>query len=578
MLVQYKIRSLVQKVLCISLLVVGVSCVDQFEGMNTDPLRPPYDKEEAGLSDGSINMPDSVSATELAELKAKEGSATSVFKSMTYEGMYNDYQRTTSLSHDIYAGYFANNNPAFTTSSPNYVYTDGWSSKRWDHFYKDRCKEYGELVRIFRYVDREKYHNAFYITRIYFAYLASQMTDTYGSIPLSAYLQGGSIPEKVKYDSQERVYDIMFALLTEAVDSIKPNNNMFLLGENDCHYNGDAARWVRFANTLRLRLALRISNVNPSRAAMEGRKALSAPGGLMKDQGDNLRTIPKHAPVALGGDDAGGDENIHALCSFAWLDVCMSKDLELSYKSQSSEMDPRCSILWFRPTPKSRLDANKESTKDFMGCEIGSDDIVRESGKYSVLRCNIWEGKVLNDKYWFGYSRESVWFSYAESRFLLAEAALRDWSGVDGTPNSLFEEGIRASFAYYKMADKSDSYITSLQAYADPLQNPFLQGDKEAMLELIITQKWLAVFPNGNEGWAEFRRTDYPALRNHQSNRSIDVALNKFIKRVRFPNSEFDYNADNLPKLESKQDVRVWWDVTDTNDGQGNRVNPNNFR
>lgn len=571
---------LIKRLLYVLVLTSVCACTDIFGDMNIDPLNPEFSNpnDNSSPGDADLMMPAEISAEELALLKESEGQIPSTFKILTYEGLYNDYQRTTNLSHDIFAGYFANNNPSFMTSTPNYVYTDGFSARRWDHFYKERCKEYGQLARTFWYVDRDKYRNAFYITRIYFAYLVSQMTDTYGPMPVLAYVKGFSAPDQVPYQSQERVYDIMFKLLTESVDSIRPNNGGFKFESEDRHFQGDEVKWLRFANTLRLRLALRISNVDPARAAKEGEAALAAQGGLMQSADDNLKTIPKYAPVAQGGDDAGGDENIYALCSFAWLDVCMSKDIETVYKTQSSQLDPRCGVLWFRPTPKSRLEAKRESTADFNGCEIGSDDVTRESNKFSVLRCNIWDGKLLDDKYWFGYSRESIWMSYAESRFLLAEAALRGWAGVSGDAQSHFEEGIRASFAYYGLGGEADKYISGLTALSDPVTNPFLRGDKEATLEQIIIQKWLAIFPNGNEAWAEFRRTDYPRLMNHKGNSSSDVALNKFIKRLRFPNSEFDYNNENLPKDFIRQDMRLWWDISDTNDGSGVRLEPNNFR
>lgn len=96
------------------------------------------------------------------------------------------------------------------------------------------------------------------------------------------------------------------------------------------------------------------------------------------------------------------------------------------------------------------------------------------------------------------------------------------------------------------------------------------------MLEQIITQKWLAVFPNGNEGWAEFRRTDYPALLNIVENNSDgDVPANKFIKRIKYPDSEG--TNENCP-ADNSQGARVWWDIADTNDDSGQRRQPNNFQ
>lgn len=133
---------------------------------------------------------------------------------------------------------------------------------------------------------------------------------------------------------------------------------------------------------------------------------------------------------------------------------------------------------------------------------------------------------------------------------------------------------------YYQI-DKTEaqSYINGLKVWNDGV---FSSGDKERILEAIITQKWLAVFPNGNEGWAEFRRTDYPVLANQLTNMSGgDVPDGKNIKRIFYPNSEnsnkaFTSNPDLL-KINS-QGKRLWWDVEDTNDNSGKRIKPNNFR
>ncbi len=572
-------KNLIYSFLCFLFLCVMFSCNDGFEEMNTDPYSPLYIGDGESSSGSGIDLSPEISEDELTKLKENETTSISFFNTFTYEGMYNDYQRTTNVTHDIYSAYFANNNPIFNEQSPSYVYTEGWSMLRWNHFYQDRCKEYSTLAKTFYYVDYPKYMNAFYITRIYLAFLASVMTDTYGDIPFSVFLRAEKTPEKLPYDTQEEVYDMIFRVLEQSTDSIVPGACPFKFDQStDKCYQGNEEKWLRFANSLRLRLALRISNIDPDRAKKEGEAALNHIAGLMRDDADNMKTIPRYSPIDLGGDNSGGDENIHALCSFKYLDVCMSKDIELAYRNQSSAFDPRCGVCWFRPTPIDALKTGFEFPfMEYNGCEVGNNNVSRNSEEYSVLKCNEFEGKILNNEYWYGYSRESVWMSYAESRFLLAEASLRGWYGAPGTPQAYFEQGIRASMHYYKISESDiNDYISGLSIYHSGT-NPFAGADKEAMLEQIISQKWLAIFPNGTEGWAEFRRTDYPALRNHLNNRSFDVPLGKFIKRLQYPTSEFDYNYDNMPK-NVNQGVRVWWDVSDTNDNTGTRMSPDNFR
>lgn len=92
----------------------------------------------------------------------------------------------------------------------------------------------------------------------------------------------------------------------------------------------------------------------------------------------------------------------------------------------------------------------------------------------------------------------------------------------------------------------------------------------------------MAVFPNGNEAWAEYRRTDYPALENQLTNMSVgDVPEGKTIKRIFYPNSENSnqyFTSHGELQTANSQGKRLWWDVADTNDGSGQRLKPNNFR
>lgn len=559
--------------------ILGLTACSDFEKKNIDPYNPPYNPGESNdVNPDGIDLDYEISEAELKQLKNSESSIGSLFRNLTYEGLYNDYQVTTNLTHDIYAGYMANASAGFHESSPTYVYTDKWSKRRWEHFYDDRtAQEYAQLVKIFHFVNPEKYKNEFYVTRIYYAFLISMQTDTYGDIPLSYYVKGALPPDQnVSYDSQEKVYDIMFALLDQAIQNIEPSKGLNF-GQstkgktNDKCFDQDINKWLRFANTLRLRLALRISNINPGKAQEQGVAALTNAHGLMQSNEDNMRTVPKFASIADGGEDDGGSENIHALI-FSWgAGMLMSKDMEIAYKTQSSVLDPRCERLWWRPSPFEDLTKQIESDKDYAGCPIGNPDILgsKSTEQYSTIRASISKDKTLNPDCWFSFSRELVWLGYAESCFLKAEAALRGWQGA-GSVRGNYLAGIQASLAYFQIdASKANAYIDGLK------NDPFAGSNKEAQLEQIITQKWLAMFPNGNEGWAEFRRTDYPRLLNIEENNSDgDVAEGKFIKRIKYPDSE----SMNPNRPSDYQGIRVWWDVADTNNDKGERNTANNFR
>lgn len=549
-----------------------------------------------------------LSADDSLTCKTDLAGAASTFRNFLYEGYYNDYQITTNLSHDIYAGYVANNQPKHAKKSPDYGYADGWSGRRWAHFYDDRSSEYRTLLRAFKFnTTPQRYKNMFYVTRIYYAFLALANTDTYGAMPFKIYVQA-RIPEtnNVTYNTQAEVYDCMFRMLEQAVDSIQPDDaSQYNVGKEDICYFGDLHKWLRFANTLRLRMALRISNVDPVRAKKEGEAALNNQYGLMESNADNMQTVPKYAPVDMGGMDEGGSENGLTMCSIRYNgESVMSWDLEQYYRNLSTgggtyiirksrrefeekTIDPRCLVSWFRGNMSQNMiaSATESVREDFKGCKRGSQapEISMSTLTYSLVRCQPKPlSKKLDPKYWFNDARPTVWLGYSESLFLKAEAALRGWTGKDLTlsTENYFRAGVKASMDYYQI-DKAQasSYIDGLKVWKEGV---FASGDKERILEAIITQKWMAVFPNGNEGWAEFRRTDYPVLANQLSNMSGgDVPEGKNIKRIFYPNSEgsnkYFASHEDLKRANS-QGKRLWWDVQDTNDNSGKRMKPNNFR
>lgn len=596
-----------------SLLALLAGCHD-FEEMNTNPYQPVYDPSVIGGTGDGINIDYEVSDNALQSLRATEGSAGATFSNLVYEGMYNDYQITTNLTHDVYAGYWGNNSFA-PPSAPTYSYNDGWSGARWRHFYDDRTvSEYSQLIKTFHFCDEDYYQNAFYITRIYYAFLMAAQTDTYGDIPIKYYVKGMLPPEEnVEYSSQEEVYHMIFDILDQAITNLHnptlPTAQQFNFGDDDLCYGGDVESWIRFANTLRLRLALRVSNVDPALAKQQGEAALNDPSGLMQGQEDNMKLAPKRQYIT------GGNENIYGLL-FSWgANVVLPKEMEWAYKNQALKpgvttatpgfeqkapanlytaggvdetmfnasedncyLDPRCSILWFRPSVYADLNqaVPKESDADFCGIRNGATVLgSSQTVNYSPNRCNL-QSDAMNPKIWWNLAREIVWFGYSESLFLKAEAALRGWTGSSLTQSAkdYYLDGIRASMDYYGIAEADYSdYINNLQGLA-----AFDGGSKEEQLEQIITQKWIAVFPNGNEGWAEVRRTDYPRYMlvvqgGNGSNGEVDN--DKLIKRVQYPDSE---SRNPLKPTQYNQGTRVWWDVADTMGEDGKWHQPDNFR
>lgn len=180
-------------------------------------------------------------------------------------------------------------------------------------------------------------------------------------------------------------------------------------------------------------------------------------------------------------------------------------------------------------------------------------------------------------------STEIVWMTAAESFFLRAEGALRGWP-MGGTAQEFYERGIAASFEENNISGY-DTYIADATStpigFVDNAQGSSLNApapssitiawdasaSEEENLERIITQKWIALFPDGPEGWAEFRRTGYPKLIpvvTNNSNGSIDTDIQ--VRRIPYPQSEYNNNREGVLTGVSKlggQDnggVKLWWD------------------
>jgi hypothetical protein len=184
-------------------------------------------------------------------------------------------------------------------------------------------------------------------------------------------------------------------------------------------------------------------------------------------------------------------------------------------------------------------------------------------------------------------SKEIVWMTTAEVYFLRAESALRGWN-MGGTAQNLYETGVTKSFEQLAVAG-AGAYIAdnvkTAKAYVDPnfpannsaaLNNVTVAWDgaasNEVKLQKIITQKWIAGFPEGQEAWSEYRRTGYPKLLPVLKNTSgglISSALG--VRRVNFVQSEKDGNpggvATGIAKLGGPDNggTRLWWDTTGAN-------------
>lgn len=379
-----------------------------------------------------------------------------------------------------------------------------------------------------------------------------RVTDTYGPIPYTKVGEEGAL--KTPLDAQDAVYNEMFKELTDAVATLsKPENiGAPFSALTDKIYAGNVRAWIKFANSLKLRLAMRLSYVNPSLAQKMAEEAVNHPEGVFSGNSDNA----KYA-------NWGKDGNPLHLSSHVWNggDIRVAADIT-SY--MNGYKDPRAS-KYFTKTTFEGLE------NGYFGLRRG-DKIPAAAIAQSYSNFNLASTSSTNI------------MNAAEVNFLKAEGALRGWN-MGGTAEDFYNKAVKLSFAQWG-AEGADTYLSDNTSQPDPYRDPrgastYPQAissiriawdgsaDFEANLERIITQKWIANFPFQNiESWSEFRRTGYPHLIPVVVNNSAGEVDSKLgARRLKYPQQEYTSNGENIKQAVSEylkgadnMATRVWWD------------------
>ena len=387
-----------------------------------------------------------------------------------------------------------------------------------------------------------------------------RVTDTYGPIPYTKIGEGGAIA--VAYDSQEEVYDAMFAELDDVIATLTENKLSGISPKADPMYDGTAVKWCKFANSLKLRMAMRISYAAPEKSRKYAEEAVRHEIGVFTSNADNatLRTVafgekgnPLYTAIKYNqpaGCNTGGDTHAAA-------DIITYMN---GYK------DPRRPV-YFIPSEFEGI--------DYVGIRVRIEKPALNSigRKYSGVNISP--------------SDPLVWMNAAEVCFLKAEAAaVFGYDMGAGTAEDFYNEGIRLSFAQFGVSG-ADAYLkddmnrpavyidpAGQNSYAEMLSSITVKWDESATTaekqERILIQKWIANFNNGNEAWVDHRRTGYPHLfpATDAGNKSDGVVSSVYgARRMRYPLAEYTNNGENVnyavsSLLNGKDNMgtRLWWD------------------
>jgi hypothetical protein len=467
-----------------------------------------------------------------------------------------NYQRNVNLYADFYCQYWANIVSGF--ESPRYEYVDGWVGNYWREFYTAAVPEANAIKM--QKQDDPLFTDALAINEIWMCYSWSRLTDYYGDVPYFGAGEGKSVP----YNAQKDIYYDLFTRLDAAVKSITGDAEQYNYRTHDYIYNGNALKWRQFGNSLRLRLAMRLSNVDPTKAKAEAQAAVNGPGGLLGSNADV-------AKIKIWKD--GWYDYLNQM-AWNWDNIRCSKTFNDHLYNQSTVGEDPRTPKWFaykvNNEPLKKEDAGFDQ---YFGIENGW-NVLPAGAKDDYATINLKGGYVD-----FVTAGENQMFMpvmfYSEVLFLQAEAAMRGW--ISGDADNLYKAGIKASMDYVGVdAASANAYIAGI---------PSLTGANEVSLKQLITQKWIANFPNGMEGWADFRRTDYPdiTLPKDGVSASASVATNTWVKRIRYPDNQHNQNEKNMPEslntiAKDRMDIRVWWDTADTKTKGSNGLMNSNFK
>ena len=426
--------------------------------------------------------------------------------------------------------------------------------------------------------------------RIYRVYMLSLMTDVYGDAPCSeaglGYLDGKFNP---RYDTQEEIYTWFFEELKEAGTALQQSGDKI---SGDVIYKGDVIKWKKLANSLRLRYAMRISDVAPEKAKQEFEDALAADGGVFTSASDDALIKYMEVPFSFGQESYtdyrgnalskllfGNDpaNNPSYLCSTFFNQMKNSGDPRtyriarfyydglMSSTSTNNRIDLTNEILAKGVTMNPR-DPGAFSWEPWpTGYES---DIMKEialtnpSVQTSMARET--EPKLANN--FLKSDNPGVVITYAEVNFLMAEAALKGWN-VTGTVADLYANGVRESMDFLSNHYDCDK-ITDAE-FSTFIANNGIGYTDEQKKAAINTQAWILHLTNPAESWANVRRSGYPRLK---SPAEYDFA--QFLTggadipvRLSYPVLESSYNKQSYEEAlnrmggENSWNTPLWWDV-----------------
>lgn len=431
------------------------------------------------------------------------------------------------------------------------------------------------------------HNNAVQMARIWKAYVMLRLTNCIGDIP---YSEAANNIDQPKYDTQKDIYYTIFGELTDAVnklDAAATNN----IGTFDLIYGGDAAKWKKFANSIRLRMAVRISNVDAGKAKTEAQAAIAA--GVFESDADaafmtqgedkfSQNPIYYHKGSSVLHMSTSYKRLVQGIGGIAWptaADREKNKNITeniIAAKNAPAMVDPRAPIH-FEPAGV----IEKPATESMKGNWDGTDPGHVASGVGAAMD----NGQFVSDFskigpwYYETIDRKYPLFKYSELCFLKAIAMERGL--ITGDAKAAYEAGVTSNMSEFGIpAEVITSYLASTTPnyYGTTAKYDHITGTNNTAMDKILTQKYIAQFQECSfETWADHRQFHKPTLMpfasvsssvfNMNPTDQANNTPNAYAKRIYYPSSEYTVNETNVKEAEKRMggnnsiQNNVWWDV-----------------
>ncbi len=382
----------------------------------------------------------------------------------------------------------------------------------WDNFYSRAIKD---AETMFTTAVEEGNNNLQGVALVLRAYAYFQLTDLFGNVPYQQALKAEEGINTPSYDTQASIYDALLADLDNA-NSLLSANGGIITATSDIVYGGDYLKWKKFANSLKFRAIMRFSGRSDFNKSSDLQEIVSS-RQIFTSNADEaklvyLATAPNNNPV--NASIIGGNRG--------------------EYKVNSALVD----ILVGLNDPRLEVYAQPNVSKAFRGKPSGITNVPNDDYGYE----NVSSIGTL----YLAATAPAYFVSYSELEFLIAEAIEKGF--VTGDVQQHYEAGVKASFEANGLSTASAAYLLGDGAF-----------DAFNALEQVGLQKWIALFGQGYEAFAEWRRVKIPTLTP-----AIDGTINEIPSRYAYPPSEQSLNKVNYDAAVASQgaDVlttKLWW-------------------